>query len=84
VARFRRRRPRAGAGRLGRTREREYGSLEHGRDFLERASPLSRVDRIRAPLFVIHGANDPGVPLSETEQLVDAMRARGVTCELLV
>ncbi len=65
-------------------REREYGSLEHDRDFLERASPLSRVDRIRAPLFVIHGANDPRVPLSEAEQLVGAVRARGVECELLV
>jgi pimeloyl-ACP methyl ester carboxylesterase len=65
-------------------REREYGSLEQDREFLEQASPLSRVDRIRAPLFVIHGANDPRVPLSEAEQLVDAVRSRGVECELLV
>ncbi len=65
-------------------REREYGSLAHDREFLEQASPLSRVDRIRAPLLVIHGANDPRVPLSEAEQLVDAVRSRGVECELLV
>lgn len=65
-------------------REREYGSLVHDRDFLEQASPLSRVDRIRAPLFVIHGSNDPRVPLSEAEQLAGALRARGVTCELVV
>ena len=50
-------------------REREYGSLEHDREFLHEASPLTRVDAIRAPLFVIHGANDPRVPLSEAEQL---------------
>jgi dipeptidyl aminopeptidase/acylaminoacyl peptidase len=65
-------------------REREYGSLERDRDFLEQASPLSRIDDIRAPLFVIHGANDPRVPLSEAEQLVAALTANTVECELLV
>ena len=65
-------------------REREYGSLEHDREFLERASPLSRIDDVRAPLFVIHGANDPRVPLSEAEQLAAAVRANGVECELAV
>ena len=65
-------------------REREYGSLAKDRDFLEQASPLSRIDDIRAPLFVIHGANDPRVPLSEAEQLVEAITANGVECELLV
>jgi dipeptidyl aminopeptidase/acylaminoacyl peptidase len=65
-------------------REREYGSLETDRDFLEQASPLSRIDDIRAPLFVIHGANDPRVPLSEAEQLAAAVTANGVECELLV
>ena len=65
-------------------REREYGWLERDRDFLERASPLSRIDDIRAPLFVIHGANDPRVPLSEAEQLVAALTANAVESELLV
>lgn len=65
-------------------REREYGSLDDDRDFLELASPLSRVDSITAPLMVIHGANDPRVPLSEAEQVVDAVRERRVDCELLV
>ena len=65
-------------------REREYGSLERNREFLERASPLTRVDDIRAPLFVIHGANDPRVPLSEAEQLAAAVRGNGVACELVV
>jgi dipeptidyl aminopeptidase/acylaminoacyl peptidase len=65
-------------------REREYGSLEHDLQFLRDASPLTRVDAIRAPLFVIHGANDPRVPLSEAEQLVAAVSAKGVDCELLV
>ncbi|MGH3425642.1 MAG: S9 family peptidase, partial [Nocardioidaceae bacterium] len=65
-------------------REREYGSLAHDRDFLEQASPLTHIDAVRAPLLVVHGANDPRVPLSETEQLVAAVRERGVECELLV
>jgi dipeptidyl aminopeptidase/acylaminoacyl peptidase len=66
------------------TREREYGYLATDRDFLESASPLSRVDDIRAPLFVIHGANDPRVPLSEAEQITEALAKRDVPCQLLV
>ena len=65
-------------------REREYGSLADDRDFLEKASPLSRIGDVRAPLFVIHGANDPRVPLSEAQQIEAALRARGVECELVV
>ncbi|MBA2475021.1 MAG: S9 family peptidase [Actinobacteria bacterium] len=65
-------------------REREYGSLEHHRHVLESASPISRVDAIRAPLFIIHGANDPRVPLGEAEQIHRELSARGVRCELLV
>lgn len=65
-------------------REREYGVLAEDREFLEAASPLNRVDDIRAPLFVIHGANDPRVPLSEAEQIVSALTKRAVPCELLV
>ena len=65
-------------------REREYGYLATEREFLESASPLSRVDDIRAPLFVIHGANDPRVPLSEAEQITEALTRRGVPCQLLV
>ncbi len=65
-------------------REREYGRLDADREFLEKASPLSRIADIRAPLFVVHGANDPRVPLSEASQLAEALRSRGVECELLV
>ena len=50
-------------------RESEYGSLEHDREFLERISPI-HYKRITAPLFVIHGANDPRVPVGEAEQIV--------------
>ena len=65
-------------------REREYGSLERDRAFLESASPLNRISDVRAPLFVIHGANDPRVPLSEAEQVAAAVRDNGVEVELVV
>jgi dipeptidyl aminopeptidase/acylaminoacyl peptidase len=65
-------------------REHEYGSLATDRAFLESASPLRAVADMRAPLFVIHGANDPRVPLSEAEQLVASLRRRGIPCELVV
>ncbi len=65
-------------------REAEYGSLEHDREFLESVSPLNHVDKIKAPLFVIQGANDPRVPQSESDQMVEAIRARGGVVEYLV
>ncbi len=65
-------------------REREYGTLADDREFLISASPLTRVTEIRAPLFLIHGANDPRVPLSEAEQLHAELTKRGRDCELLV
>jgi dipeptidyl aminopeptidase/acylaminoacyl peptidase len=65
-------------------REAEYGSLEHDREFLESISPSNHLDNVTAPLFVIHGANDPRVPLSEAEQLVAALDDHDVPVELLV
>jgi dipeptidyl aminopeptidase/acylaminoacyl peptidase len=65
-------------------REREYGSLADDREFLVRASPITYLDDIVAPLFVIHGANDPRVPLSEAQQIKAALDDKGVPCELRV
>jgi dipeptidyl aminopeptidase/acylaminoacyl peptidase len=67
-----------------RQRETEYGSLAHHRELLERLSPIHRVERIAAPLLVIHGANDPRVPLAESEQIVASLRDRGRPAEYLV
>ncbi|HVM13642.1 MAG TPA: S9 family peptidase [Egibacteraceae bacterium] len=64
-------------------REAEYGSLDADRDLLSALSPIHRVDRINAPLLVIHGANDPRVPISEAEQIVEALRARQRPVEYL-
>jgi dipeptidyl aminopeptidase/acylaminoacyl peptidase len=65
-------------------REREYGSLERDRDFLVSASPITYIDRLRAPLLILHGANDPRVPVSEAEQMAAALQERGVECDLVV
>lgn len=62
-------------------REVEYGSLERDASFLRTISPLNKVDRIKAPLMVIHGRNDPRVPYTEAEQIVNALRARNSPVE---
>jgi dipeptidyl aminopeptidase/acylaminoacyl peptidase len=64
-------------------REREYGSLAHDREFLESISPIHKIDLIRAPMLVIHGANDPRVPVTEAEQIVESLRGRGHPVEYL-
>jgi len=61
----------------------EYGSLEDDREFLTEISPIHHVEQITAPLFVIHGANDPRVPIGEAEQIVAALRQRQVPVEYL-
>ena len=61
----------------------EYGDPVKDRDFLISISPITKLDRIKAPLMVIHGANDPRVPIVETEQIVKALRDRGREVEYL-
>ncbi|MFI6347403.1 alpha/beta fold hydrolase [Streptomyces sp. NPDC050560] len=47
-------------------------------------SPMSRVDRIRAPLMVIQGGNDVRVVKAESDRIVEAVRERGIEVEYLV
>lgn len=51
---------------------------------LEARSPINKVDQIRAPLMVLQGANDPRVKKAESDQIVEALRARGVPVEYIV
>jgi dipeptidyl aminopeptidase/acylaminoacyl peptidase len=57
-------------------REKEYGSLEKDRDFLQSISPIHKVDQIQCPLLVVHGSNDPRVPVSEADQIVESLQKR--------
>lgn len=61
----------------------EYGDPEKDAAFLESISPLNFIERIQAPLMVIHGANDPRVPVEEAEQIVSTLRGRGRDVEYL-
>jgi dipeptidyl aminopeptidase/acylaminoacyl peptidase len=57
----------------------EYGDerQEAMREFLEKISPTTNVGKIRKPLLVVQGKNDPRVPLTESEQMVKAIRDNG-------
>lgn len=61
-------------------RRAEYGDERDAKmkAFLQKISPLESADKIGAPLFVLQGANDPRVPRSEAEQLVEAVRSAGL------
>jgi len=48
------------------------------------ASPVLHADKIKTPLFIAQGANDPRVNKAESDQMVEALRARGVEVEYMV
>lgn len=64
-------------------RESEYGSLAKDRDTLRRVSPIHKADDIITPLMVVHGANDPRVPVGEAEQIVASLKKRGIDVTFL-
>jgi dipeptidyl aminopeptidase/acylaminoacyl peptidase len=59
----------------------EYGDErdEKMHAFLEKISPTTNVQKIKKPLFVVQGKNDPRVPVTESEQMVKAIREHGGT-----
>jgi len=64
-------------------RESEYGPLSDSA-FLVDISPLTHVDKIAAPLMIIHGENDPRVPVGEARQMAEAISARGGIVDTLI
>jgi dipeptidyl aminopeptidase/acylaminoacyl peptidase len=60
-------------------RRAEYGDERDPdmRAYLRRISPLTNAERISRPLLIVHGRNDPRVPLSEAEQIVNRVRSKG-------
>jgi dipeptidyl aminopeptidase/acylaminoacyl peptidase len=67
-------------------RRAEYGDERDPkmRAFMEKIAPLNSAAKITAPLFIVHGANDPRVPLSEAEQLRDTLKKSGTPVWFLV
>ncbi len=64
--------------------KKRIGDIETEEDFLKSRSPINFVDRIKAPLLIAHGANDPRVKQSETDQIVKALRDAGKHVECIV
>jgi dipeptidyl aminopeptidase/acylaminoacyl peptidase len=62
----------------------KYGDPVLDADLLRDLSPMTRIDRLRAPLMVVHGENDTNVPVIEAEQVVAALAERGVEHEYLL
>jgi dipeptidyl aminopeptidase/acylaminoacyl peptidase len=62
----------------------EYGDLEKDAEVLIKLSPITYIDKVRAPLLLIQGANDPRVPVGEAIQMHDALEKRGVKSPLIV
>lgn len=60
------------------------GHPEEEKDLMAAASPVLHADKITAPLLVAQGAKDPRVNVDESDQMVEAMRQRGVEVEYLV
>lgn len=62
----------------------KYGHPVNDRELLDQLSPLLRVDALTAPLLVVHGGTDTNVPVSESEQIVEALRDAGRTVRYLL
>src|SRR2546423_649200 len=60
------------------------GPVDTDSAFNRRMSPLFHVDAIRAPVIIGQGANDPRVNIRESNQMVEAIRARGLPVEYIV
>jgi dipeptidyl aminopeptidase/acylaminoacyl peptidase len=64
----------------------EYGDERDPKmlEFLERIAPMNNIEKIKKPMFVIAGKNDPRVPVSESQQIADALKKQGTPVWLLI
>lgn len=62
----------------------QIGNPETDKEQLEKTSPALHADQISVPLFIAQGANDPRVNKAESDQMVEALRQRGVKVEYMV
>jgi dipeptidyl aminopeptidase/acylaminoacyl peptidase len=62
----------------------EYGDPVKEAEMLKALSPIHKLDRIKTPLIVLHGANDTNVPLIEAEQIVENLKGRNVPVQYVL
>lgn len=62
----------------------EYGDPEKDKDALLKLSPITYVDRVKGPLLMIQGLDDPRVPAGEAVQMQEALAARGTGSSLIL
>jgi dipeptidyl aminopeptidase/acylaminoacyl peptidase len=62
----------------------KYGDPTTDAELLADLSPITRIDRLRAPLMIVHGENDSNVPVIEAEQVAAALAARGAVHKYLL
>lgn len=60
------------------------GDPEKDKDLMTAASPVFHVDKIKCPLFIAQGANDPRVAKAESDQIVEALKKRGIDVPYMV
>jgi dipeptidyl aminopeptidase/acylaminoacyl peptidase len=62
----------------------EYGDPKTQADLLKRLSPIHKIDQIKYPTIVLHGANDTNVPVVEAEQVVENLKRRNIPVEYVL
>jgi dipeptidyl aminopeptidase/acylaminoacyl peptidase len=62
----------------------EYGNPKTEAAMLRSLSPIHKIDRVKAPMLVLHGANDTNVPVIEAEQVVENLKKRSVPVEYVL
>src|SRR5258708_14546085 len=62
----------------------EYGDPDRDADALAKLSPMTYVDRVKAPLLIIQGASDPRVPAGEAIPIHDALERKCVPCPPMI
>lgn len=66
------------------TFQRRVGNPDTEEEFLKSRSPLFKVDQIKIPMLIAQGANDPRVKQAESEQIVEAMKSKGIAYEYML
>ena len=66
------------------TFHKRVGNPDTEEEFLQSRSPLFKVDQIKIPMLIAQGANDPRVKQAESEQIVEAMKRKGIDYEYML